>query len=214
MTGDWLYSRGFLVYVSPSFNRVTFTELVQLVCSVSRSDRKGYISRGRKRVGWLYQQSFIKCPEHCAGWDICWHKRLLRIESGNEPRLLQLGSHDRGIGHSLFNLTECHHFWHVRSCSNYTLHVRSDRVRCRIEKMVTAAMQYSGWQEGSNGIIANGGMRRSSFHLLLTYNAMSASKSSDIMLPRALATVIARNATTLTLQSYISAYLGVQVRIR
>jgi hypothetical protein len=80
--------------------------------------------------------------------------------------------------------------------------------------MATAAMQYSGWQEGSNGIIANGGMRRFSFHLLLTYNAMAVSKSSDIMLPRALATVIARNATILTLQSYISAYLGVQVRIR
>ncbi|KAJ7769010.1 hypothetical protein B0H16DRAFT_1518905 [Mycena metata] len=62
-----------------------------------------------------------------------------------------------------------------------------------IGKMVTAAMQYSGWQEGSNGIIANG-----------------ASKLSDNMLPRALTTVIARNATTSTLKSYIGAYLGVQ----
>jgi len=61
-----------------------------------------------------------------------------------------------------------------------------------IEEMVTAAIQYSGWQEGSNGIIANG------------------DKLGDLMLPRALSTVIARNATTPALQSYIEAYLSVQ----
>ncbi|KAJ6464850.1 Six-hairpin glycosidase-like protein [Mycena sanguinolenta] len=61
-----------------------------------------------------------------------------------------------------------------------------------IEEMLPAVIQYSGWQ-GSNGIIGNG-----------------ASKSGDIMLPRALATVNARNATTPALQSYIQSYLSVQ----
>ncbi|KAF7332920.1 Glycoside hydrolase family 76 protein [Mycena venus] len=58
--------------------------------------------------------------------------------------------------------------------------------------MVAAAIGYSGWQ-GSNGIIGNG-----------------PSKSGDIILPRALSTVISRNAATPALQSYIEAYLSVQ----
>ncbi|KAJ6458195.1 hypothetical protein C8R45DRAFT_1183631 [Mycena sanguinolenta] len=61
-----------------------------------------------------------------------------------------------------------------------------------IEEILPAVIQYSGWQ-GSNGIIGNG-----------------ATKSGDIMLPRALATVKARNATTPALQSYIQSYLNVQ----
>ncbi|KAJ6552988.1 hypothetical protein B0H19DRAFT_1263414 [Mycena capillaripes] len=61
-----------------------------------------------------------------------------------------------------------------------------------IEDMLTAVIPYAGWQ-GSDGIIANG-----------------ATKSGDLILPRALATVNARNATTPALQAYIDAYLSVQ----
>ncbi|KAF8189560.1 hypothetical protein K438DRAFT_1971675 [Mycena galopus ATCC 62051] len=61
-----------------------------------------------------------------------------------------------------------------------------------IGEMVRAVFKYSGWQ-GSNGIIRNG-----------------ATKSGDPVLPRALATVIARSATTAALKSSIEAYLSVQ----
>ncbi|KAF7362721.1 Glycoside hydrolase family 76 protein [Mycena venus] len=64
-----------------------------------------------------------------------------------------------------------------------------------IQQMVPAAIEYAGWQ-GNNGIIANGGM--------------PSSKSGDLNLPRTLSTVIARNATTPVLRSYVEAYLGVQ----
>ncbi|KAJ6555979.1 hypothetical protein B0H19DRAFT_1151691 [Mycena capillaripes] len=58
-----------------------------------------------------------------------------------------------------------------------------------IGELVAAAIPYSGWQ-GPNGVMFG-----------------------DVFLPRALATVYARNATTPTLQAYIAAYLSVQVRI-
>ncbi|KAJ6556197.1 hypothetical protein B0H19DRAFT_140452 [Mycena capillaripes] len=61
-----------------------------------------------------------------------------------------------------------------------------------IAQTVTAAIGYPGWQ-GSNGIIANG-----------------AAKQSDMLFPRGLATVNARNASTPALRSYIDAYLSVQ----
>ncbi|KAJ7908484.1 hypothetical protein B0H13DRAFT_1455483, partial [Mycena leptocephala] len=60
-----------------------------------------------------------------------------------------------------------------------------------IEEILAAAIPYSGWQ-GSNGIMNAGD---SYFHNIL---------------PRALSTVYARNATTPNLQSYIEAYLSVQ----
>lgn len=40
------------------------------------------------------------------------------------------------------------------------------------------------------------------------------SKLGDMMLPRALSAVMARNASTSALQSYIQAYLSVQVRMK
>ncbi|KAJ6556210.1 hypothetical protein B0H19DRAFT_1262307 [Mycena capillaripes] len=61
-----------------------------------------------------------------------------------------------------------------------------------ITETVTAAISYSGWQ-GSDGIIANG-----------------ADQEGDMTLPRGLATVNARNASTSELRSYIDAYLSVQ----
>ncbi|KAJ7342472.1 hypothetical protein DFH08DRAFT_874337 [Mycena albidolilacea] len=61
-----------------------------------------------------------------------------------------------------------------------------------IGDMLTSVIPHTGWQ-GPDGIIANG-----------------AEKTSDLILPRALATVKARNATTPLLQSYIDAYLSVQ----
>ncbi|KAJ6556200.1 hypothetical protein B0H19DRAFT_1377024 [Mycena capillaripes] len=61
-----------------------------------------------------------------------------------------------------------------------------------ITETVTAAISYSGWQ-GSDGIIANG-----------------VNNEADMFLPRGLATVNARNASTSELRSYMDAYLSVQ----
>ncbi|KAJ6556209.1 hypothetical protein B0H19DRAFT_1262306 [Mycena capillaripes] len=61
-----------------------------------------------------------------------------------------------------------------------------------ITETVTAAISYSGWQ-GSDEIIGN-----------------NADQEGDINLPRGLATVNARNASTSELRSYIDAYLSVQ----
>ncbi|KAJ6596129.1 hypothetical protein DFH09DRAFT_973280 [Mycena vulgaris] len=58
--------------------------------------------------------------------------------------------------------------------------------------MLTASIPHEAWQ-GPNGIVTNG-----------------KGKSGDMFLPRGLATVYMRNATTPALKSYIQAYLGVQ----
>ncbi|KAJ7648816.1 hypothetical protein DFH06DRAFT_1332411 [Mycena polygramma] len=65
-------------------------------------------------------------------------------------------------------------------------------ISAMIEEILTAAIPNPAWQ-GPDGIIANG-----------------ATKLSDLMMPRALSTVISRNATTPALRSYIETYLSVQ----